>query len=580
MFKNYFIIAWRNLRRNNVYSAINIVGLSLGLACCMLILLYNKDEVSYDRFHQNVENIYRITSTRTAPDGKVQSTIGVTGMMPGPNFTRTVPEIKEFLRLQGDQLPVKVGTEIFDQEATYVDENFFSVFSFPIKEGNRKELLKDMYSVVLNEEVAKKFFGTSSAMGKLIELPTGENGAFQKFKVAGIVPKSPQNSSIKIQMLLPMKLNLREHRADNQWLNFFLNTFVVLHPGADIKKVEEKFEKVYEREAADQIKEGREKYQMTETFRYGLQPMLDMHLSTDYSAQNGLVDGSNPIYTKILGGIALFMLLIACINFVNLTVARSLKRAKEIGLRKVIGGERKQLIMQFLGESFVLSFLSFVFAIVLVMAVLPLFNSLSNKALSFSYLLDAKLVVGYFALFVFTSLLAGFYPALVLSRFTPVQTLYNRMPLSGKNYLSKGLVVLQFALTTFLIIATITVYTQFNYLTKFELGYNDKNLVIVNTDRMKSGKVAVFRTELLKHTSVKAVAVRQRGEWGTIANVDGQQIEFDLEVVDSSFLPVLEIPIAEGRNFSSTFPSDSTQSVLVNEAFVKRQGGRTSTTNR
>jgi hypothetical protein len=245
--------------------------------------------------------------------------------------------------------------------------------------------------------------------------------------------------------------------------------------------------------------------------------MLDMHLSTDYSAGNGLVDESNPIYSKILGGIALFMLLVACINFVNLTVARSLKRAKEIGVRKVIEWQRKQLILQFLGESFVVSFLSFAFAIVLVIWVLPLFNSLSNKALSFSYLLDAKLIAGYIALFIFTSLLAGFYPALVLSRFTPVQTLYNRMPLSGKNYLSKGLVVLQFTLTHFLIIATITIYRQFNYLTKFELGYNDKNLVIVNTDRMKSDKVAVFRNELLKHPSVQSVAVRQRGEWGTIA---------------------------------------------------------------
>ena len=569
---NYFKIAWRNLRRNNVYSAINIIGLSLGLACCMLILLYNKDEVSYDRFHENAKNIYRITNTRFGPDGKMQNTSGITGMMPGPAFKSAVPEVKEFLRLQGEQLPVKVGDEIFDQEATYVDENFFSVFSFPLTAGNPKEVMKDMYSVVLNEEVAKKFFGTASAMGKVIALPTGDKGAFQNFTVTGIVPRSPQNSSIKIQLLLPMKLNLRAGRVDNQWINFYLNTFVVLQPGADLKKVEDKFAKVYAADAADQIKESREKYNMKETFRYGLQPLLDMHLSTAFSAQNGLVDASNPIYTKILGGIALFMLLIACINFVNLTVARSLKRVKEIGIRKVIGGERKQLIAQFLGESFVLSFFSFALAIVLVMLVLPLFNSLSNKGLSFSYLLDAKLIAGYIALFVLTSLLAGFYPALVLSGFNPVQTLYNRMPLSGKNYLSRGLVVLQFTLTTFLIIATITVYAQFNYLTKFELGYNDKNLVLVNTDRMKADRVAVFRTELLKHPAVQSVAVRQRGQWGTLANVDGRQMEFQMDVVDSSFLPVLEIPLVMGRNFSTAFPSDATQSVLVNESFVKKAG--------
>jgi putative ABC transport system permease protein len=571
MFKTNFIIALRNLKKHKVYSFINITGLSIGLACCMLIILYNKDEVSYDRFHEQANNIFRITSTVIGADGKVRATNGITGMMPGPAFKRAIPEVKEFVRLQGELLPVKVGTEVFEQEAMYADENFFSVFSFPLKEGS-KDALKDMYSVVLNEELAKKFFGTAAAVGKILELPTGDGGSFQNFTVAAVVPKSPQNSSIKIQLLLPMKLNLREGRIDNQWINFYLNTFVVLHPGADLKKVEEKFKTVYETEAANDIKEGKEKYNMTESFQYGLQPLLAMHLSTDFSAQNGLVDASKPIYTKMLGGIAVFLLLIACINFVNLTVARSLKRAKEIGVRKVIGGERRQLILQFLGESFIVSFFAFLFAIVLALLVLPVFNEVSNKALSFSYLLDLKLIAGYTGLFVLTSLLAGFYPAIVLSGFNPVQTLYKRMPLSGKNYLSKGLVVLQFALTTFLIIATITIYSQFNYLTRFELGYNDKNLVVVNTERMPAGKVAVMRNELMKNNAVQSVAVRQGGTWNTMAKVDGQQIEFALEVVDSAYLPVLEIPIVNGRNFSAAFPSDSTQSVLVNEAFVKKAG--------
>jgi len=572
MFKNYFTLTWRNIKRSKVYSFINITGLSIGLACCMLIILYNKDEVSYDRFHANAGNIYRVTITSIDATGKVESNDGNTGMMPGPAFKRSIPEIKEFARVQSEQLPVKVGTEIFDQEALYVDDNFFDVFSFPLKEGNPKNVLKDMYSVVLNEEVAKKFFGTAAAVGKTIELPTGDDGAFQQFTVAGIVPKSPQNSSIKIQMLLPIKLNLREGRVDNQWINFYLNTFVVLHPDANIKRVEEKFKKVYEADAAEQIKEGKEKYNITSTFQYGLQPLLDMHLSTKFSAQNGLVDASNPMYTKILGGIAMFMLLIACINFVNLTVARSLKRAKEIGVRKVIGGERKQLIAQFLGESFVLSFFAFVFAILLVIAVLPVFNQLSNKALAFSYLLDIKLVAGYVILFIITSLLAGFYPAMVLSGFNPVQTLYNRMPLAGKNYLSKSLVVLQFTLTTFLIIATITIYSQFNFLTKFNLGYNDKNLVVVATNRMKADKVAVFRRELLKDPGVEAVAVRQRGFWGTGAKVDGHDISFAFDIVDSTFLPTLQIPLVQGRNFSAAFPSDAENSVMVNEAFMNKAG--------
>lgn len=572
MKRNYFLVAWRNLTRNKVYSLINITGLSIGLACCMLIILYSKDEVSYDRFHKNIGNIYRVTVTESDKDGIVQRHDGNTGMMPGPAFKKSIPEIKSFVRLQSEQIAVKVGNEIFDQEGLYVDENFFSIFSFPLKEGNPSTALHDMYSVVLNEQVAKKFFGTASCLGKIISLPTGNNGSFENFTVSGIVPPSPQNSSIKIQLLLPIQLNLREGRADNQWINFFLNTFVVLHPDADVKAVTEKFNKVYAREAATQVKEASEQYGITTTFQYGMQPFTDMHLSTVFKAQNGLKDSSNPVYTKILAGIAVFMLLIACINFINLTVARSLKRAREIGIRKVIGGDRRQLIAQFLGESFVLSFFAFLLAIGLVILVLPLFNQVANKALAFTYLLDYGLITGYAALFVLTAFLAGFYPALVLSGFKPVQTLYNRMPLTGKNYLSKGLVIFQFSLTTFLIIATITVYSQFNFLTQFDLGYNDQHLVSVPASRMKADKVAVFRRELMRHKGIEAVAVRQQGNWTTTARIEGKDILFDLEVVDSAYLPVLNIPIVEGRNFSGTFPSDAEHSVLVNEAFMKKAG--------
>jgi putative ABC transport system permease protein len=575
---NYVKTAWRNLVRNKVYSTINIAGLSIGLACCMLIILYNNDEVSYDRFHNNVNNIYRIVHTDTGPNGEIMGSNGITGMMPGPSFKREIPEITDYVRLSGDIVPVKIGTEIFEQEVLYVDDNFFSVFTFPFRYGNQKDALKEMYSVVLSEQVAKKLFGKTDVIGKTIELPKPQDHdspaeqKFETFIVTGIVPASPQNSSIKIDMLLSMKSNQRNGVGDTQWLNFYLNTFVVLHPGADISIVEAKMKKVYEANAKEQLREAKEKYNNTTVWNYKLQPLLGLHLSKEYPPDNGLKDASKPIYTKILAGIALFMLVIACINFVNLTVARSLKRAKEIGLRKVVGGERKQLIAQFLGESFFLSFFAFALAIVLVMILLPVFNSLSNKALSFSYLMDVKLIAGYILLFIITGLLAGFYPALVLSGFNPVQTLYNRMPLSGKNYLSKGLVVLQFTLTTFLIIATVTIYTQFKFLTRFKLGYNDKNLVVVETGRMNADKLNVFRHELMKDPSVLAVAARQRGRWGTIANTDGNQMEFTMEVVDSAFLPVLEIPLATGRNFSGRYSSDTTRAVLVNEAFMKKAG--------
>lgn len=572
---NYIKTGWRNFLKNKVYSIINIAGLSIGLACCMLIMLYNNDEVSYDRFHKNAHNIYRIVHTDKDKDGKKIGANGVTGMMPAPAFKRSIPEVVDYVRVNGYTMPVKVGNEIFEQDCMYVDDNFFSVFTFPFLKGNANAALQDLFSVVISEAMAKKFFGTTDAVGKIIELPTGsanESGNnYERFTITGVLPQSPQNSSLKLEVVLPLKLNERNGGGDKEWHNFFLNSFLVLNPNADIKKVEAKMQHVYETEAREQIKNIREKYNDHTTWQYGLQPLLSMHLSKEFPADNGLKDASNPVYTKILGGIALFMLVIACINFVNLTVARSLKRAKEIGVRKVIGGQRTQLITQFLSESFLLSFFSFLFAIALTLLVLPVFNSLSNKQLSFSYLLSPALIAGYTALFIITSLLAGFYPALVLSGFNPVQTLYNRMPLSGKNYLSKGLVVLQFTLTTFLIIATITVYKQFQFLTRFQLGYNDNNLVVVEGDRMNAASLAVFRQELLKNPSITAIAARQRGFWGTIARVEGKEMQFTMDVVDSAFLPTLEISLVKGRNFSGV-SSDSTESVLVNEAFMKAAG--------
>ncbi len=572
MIYNYIKIAIRNLKRNKVYSIINIAGLSIGLACCMLILLYNKDEVSYDRFHKNASEIYRITSKNMDSSGKVTRTSGITGMMPGPAFKREIPEVKDFVRVQSERLAVKIGTTIYEQDGLYADDNFFDVFTFPMKSGDRSTALKDMHAVVLSEEVAKKFFGKENAIGKTLELPLGENRSFEVFTVSGIVPKSPQNSSIKLTMLLPMKLNQRNNGGDQEWLNFFLNTFVVLHPNADLKKVEAKFEKVYETNAREQIADAKVKFNFKERFIYGLQPLLDMHLSTDFRSENGLTDASNPLYAKILSAIAAFILIIACINFVNLTIARSMKRAKEIGIRKVIGGERKQMIMQFLGESYLLTFGAFLFALLLVILVLPVFNQLSNKALAFSYLFDTKLIAGYLVLFLITGFLAGFYPAMVISNFDPAETLYNRLRFSGKNYLAKGLVVLQFTLATFLIIATLTIYSQFNFLTKQDLGYNDKNVVTVPTGRMNADKLNLVREELLKNPGVLKVAARQRGFWSTIAKANEKDQEFVLEVVDTKFLETYEIPLVKGRNFSAELATDSTSSVLVNESFVKDAG--------
>lgn len=572
MLKNYFLIAFRNIRRNKVYSFINIAGLSLGLAAAMLIILYVKDEVSYDRFQKNLSNTYRIVSVSTSPEGGETHKDGNTGYFQGPRFTENVPGIKSFVRIQNEQKDFKNGTDVQSQDLLMVDSNFFSAFSFPLLNGDPATCLLRPNSIVLSEDAAKKQFGTTDAVGKIMMIK--DDSEFVPYSVTAVAKKCPQNSSIKFEVLLPFKESPSDQQNSENWFNFFLNTFVVLDAQANVASVEKQMGVFYERDSKEAAKLIEEKYgPVIGKTAYVLQPFSDLHLSKDLPAQNGLSDASNPMYSFILSGIALFILLIACINFVNLTVARSIKRAKEIGIRKVVGSNRKQLIFQFLGESFILSLLAFLTGLLLVWIILPVFNDLSNKSLALSYLFDWKLIGFYLLLFLVTSFLAGFYPALVLSGFSPVETLYSRFTLSGKNYLQKSLVVLQFTLASFLISATLVIYLQFNYLTTEKLGYDDTNLVMVNKNDLNHDQAKLLQEQLIKNPDIIGVAPKNGGFWATRAKVNGDSaIQFAYETIDESFVPLLKIPIMEGRNFSKDFPSDSSQSVLVNESFVKEAG--------
>jgi putative ABC transport system permease protein len=569
MWRNYFNITIRNLKRHPLFSFINIAGLCIGLTLCMLIVLYLKDERSFDMFHAKKDRIYRVIRDDNQPGREWKD--GNTGMIHAVSFAAGIPEIESFARVQSERLPVKIGNEVFEQDGLYTDSNFFSIFTFPLKKGNPSTALKGLYSVVFSETVAKKLFGTDDVLGRTVELPLGKDRTFIPFEVTGIVPNSPMNSSIDITMLLPIQLNERDG-GDKNWINFYLNSFLLLKPGTDPSRIVPKLQQVYESSAKEDIREMKEKYNATINMKFSLQKLSRLHLDTEYVADNGLVKNSKPIYGNILAGIAVFILLIACINFVNLTLARSLKRAKEIGIRKVVGGARRQIVVQFLGETVLLCMIAFVLAVVLVILVMPVFNALSGKSLSFTYLLDAKLVLFYLVLFLVTSLLAGFYPAFVLSGFDPVKTLYNRVRFSSKNYLSHGLVILQFAIAAFLIISTITIYRQFDHLTQMDLGYDDKNLIMLSTERMKSDKLAVFKEELKKEPSIISMAARQGGSWSTIAKVNNENMEFTMEVMDTSHFTTLHVPIVMGRNLD--LPSDSTQSILVNEAFMKKAGWR------
>ncbi len=571
MIRNFWNIAWRNLMRNKVYSFINISGLSLGLACAMLIILYTKDESSFDRFHTNGDHIYRIVGLHYDKEGNKLPGGGNTGYYHGPVFERNIPEIAQVVRFQGGTMDIKKGTEVIREEVRNVDSNFFDVFRFSIIQGSPLNVLKDPNSIVVSEDIARKYFGTTDVLGRTLEMKRED--AFSAYTISAVTKKCPQNSSIRFDILVPIAAN-EDYLSDKMnWFNYFLNTFVLLSPGAIESRVEAKMKQVYERDAKEAIEELKTRYDEQGSFGFELQPLKELHLGIDYGVGNGLSNGSNPWYSYVLSGIALFILLIACINFINLTIARSIKRSREIGIRKVVGSSRNQLMAQFIGESFFFTLFAFVLAVGIVELVLPTFNSLANKELSFSYLLDFQLVAVYAGLLLVTAFLAGFYPAIILSGFQPVKTLYGRFIPAGKNYLQQGLVVLQFSLATLLVIGTVTIYRQFNFMLSQPLGYDDKDLVKIEKWMLRPAEYERFRSALMRNNLIAGVAPSNDGYWSTAAKVNGeQQIQFAIESVDDQYLSILDLKIVAGRNFRSDMPADSIRHVLVNESFAKEAG--------
>jgi putative ABC transport system permease protein len=572
MFEIYFKTAFRNLLHNRIYSFINIAGLSMGLACAMLIMLYIKDEVSYDRFHKNVNRIYRIDKQQKKDDGSLHSG-SYTGYFPGPRFTARIPEIQSFVRFEPRFADIKTGSDIQSQFISVVDPNFFSVFNFPLLSGNPATALRQPNSVVITEDIAKKYFGNSDVVGKAISIKNDD--MFVPYTVTGVAKNCPQNSSIKFNVVLPLKVSAADESNNDNWFNSFLTTFVVISPQANIKSVQDKMDKVFKADASEAINDIRVRYGIKDIrMSYALEPLTAIHLGSMVPDEDEILsDKSNPTYSFILSTIAAFILLIACINFVNLTVARSVKRAKEIGIRKVIGGTRRQLMIQFLSESFISCLIAFGLGIVIVTAVLPLFNQLTNKALALTYLFNTKLIISCVALFIITGLLAGLYPAAVLSNYNPVKTLYSRFNLAGNNYLQKSLVVFQFALASFLIIGTLAVVLQFNYLTTQSLGYDDGHLITVQKPQLTHNQAALFKQLLMKNPDITGVAAKNPDfSNNTVKAAGDKSVNVVVETLDASYLPLLNIPIVTGRNFSPDYPSDSTHAVLVNEAFVKEAG--------
>ncbi len=477
MLSNYFKIAWRSIWHNKVYSLINIVGLAVGLTVVMLIMLYVQDDLTFDRFHTKQSQIYRIVQDQMDGSDKVRK-IGNTGFVQGPTFKDEVAEIGQFCRIKnGWNTIVKKDKEGLEENLLYVDTAFFSMFSFQVLAGSTAKALTNPDQVVITDKIAQKYFGSSDPIGQTIQI--GDEGAdtFEPFEVVAVLKSPPSNSSIQFDLLQSIDhiipTDPEQRTRQSNWFNANLNTFVFLHP----KALEAEAEAKLNQSAAKYIEKSRAEAASKWNVQYYLQPLASMHLDPEFNASNGLRFWSDAWYPKVLSGMGLAILLIACINFVNLSLARSLRRTKEIGVRKVTGGTRNQILTQFMTESFLMAALAFAPALAMAYLSVPAFSKMLDKPLESDYLFQSSTLALFGTLLFVVTFLAGIYPSLVVSGFNPIKSLKGESNISKRSVLGQSLVVLQFALAGILLIGTLIANEQFKFIANTDLGYRTENII-------------------------------------------------------------------------------------------------------
>lgn len=564
MLKNYFKIAWRNIVRQKAYSILNIAGLSIGMACSILILLWVQNELSYDRFHPRANQIFRLTCSA----GDFRAAVSAAGMAPG--LKSELPQIKGGVRIS-KWVPMlfEVGEKKLEEKRVmYADSNFLDFFSFPLLAGNKATALQDPGAILITEEMATKYFGTSDAIGKIIRINNTEN-----FTVGGILANAPPNSHLQFDCLIPMKTLARTSSdlQNNNWNNFIFYTYLEL----DDKTAASASAR---QKLISQIFSVFKGHGQTIKLDFGLQALTDIHLHSNF--QLDVAGHGNIQYVNIFFVISIFILVVACINFMNLATARSERRAKEVGLRKVVGANRYQLIFQFLGESLIFSFLSLVIAIGIVFLLIPLFKMLTEKSLSI-HLLDGKLLLSLISIAVLTGLLSGSYPALFLSGFAPVKVLKGKLRVAGGNLLFRNaLVVTQFVVAIVLLVGTAVVYKQLDFIKTRNLGFDKSNLLYLpmNGDlwgKQQALKFTLAQNQLTENFTVIS-ALPTAVESGTVDVVwDGQtarnQVVFPSLDVDENFINVFKTEVLAGRSFDKTFAGDSS-SYMINEKAMQIMG--------
>jgi putative ABC transport system permease protein len=570
MIKNYIKIAFRNLWRHKGFSLINIIGLAVGMTAAFLIFMYVKFELSYDNFNEKSEQIYRVVSDIKTPTETLNWGSSIAPI--GPALQQDYPEIKANTRIFGAGFLVQRGDlKLQENNALFAEPSLFKMFSFPVVKGDVDKAFSLPYTIVLTEKAAKKYFGAENPIGQSLILD-GKNPA----SVVAVVKDVPSNSHFKFDMLVSIATIAKQSKDRlNQWGNFGNFTYILLPQGYDVKKLQSRMKAFVDRHytAADK-KQGMD-------YAFFLEPLKDVYMVS----KRGAPESGNLYNVRIFSIIAVFILLIACINFINLTTARATERAKEVGIRKVVGAMKQQLTIQFLSESVIICLISFLFSALFSFLLLSLFNQLAGKVISDSIFHNGYL----FQLFLIAcviGLCAGLYPALVLSNFKPVTILKGRFSKSTKGILlRKGLVVTQFTISIVLIIGTIVVYNQLSFMRNQSLGFQKNQMLTIDFsgDSAIQSRQEIIKNELKKIPNILGAtasgAIPGFGNsvaYSEIQNQAGamQQMNMNMYDVDYDFIPQFEMNLAAGRIFSKAFGTDTTQAIVINEAAAKSLGYR------
>ncbi|UOQ69875.1 ABC transporter permease [Hymenobacter volaticus] len=578
MLQNYLKIALRKLWRNKAFSAINIFGLAIGLATCLMIMLFVQNELSYDRYNDKADRIVRVVFRGSVQGQKMKEA----NVM--PPVARTLqteyPEVQAATRLrEGGSPRISYGDKSFKESSVaLVDSNFFQVFTIPLLQGDAKTALVQPYTVVLSQATARKYFGNVNPIGKVLTFKEWNHSC----KVTGIFDKVPANSHFHFDIFAALASNPEAKASSWMTSNYF--TYLVLPEGYDYKKLEAKLPQVVDKYLGPQLQKAvgmsfQQFRQKGNDLGLFLQPLTDIHLRSDFTGN--LEAGGDVRYVYIFSSIAGFVLLIACINFMNLSTAGASKRAREVGVRKVLGSLQSQLVGQFLLESVLLTLVSLMLAVVFVAVALPVFNDLAQKQLTFDLMATWWLLPGLVLFGVLIGVFAGSYPAFFLSSFNPVAVLKGKIT-SGKGSLGlrSGLVVFQFCISIILMVSTLVVYQQLEYIQSKKLGY-DKDHVLVLPETNLLGKHAeTFRQQLLQDPRVVSVSTSgylpagQTYSNNFLVSTDDNPTQL-LKVlryeVDPQYLPTLGIQLTTGRNFSTRHSTDST-AVILNETAAKTFG--------